>query len=150
MGVPRQVYSDIRKAAPWPFPPALFVHMPRDERTAAAVAEDIATLQSQARVAPPHSRLLESPRTWLHEPQPMPAHRPPLLLASHAGASLQGVATKELRHDPLPVTPTFFSDRIEGVSTAVSARLYDALNGGSLLDEKGLLKADPRCVQRCI
>lgn len=55
-----------------------------------------------------------------------------------------------MRHGPLTVTPTFFSDRIEGVSTAVSASLYDALNGGSLLDEKGLLKADPRCIKQCI
>ena len=70
--------------------------------------------------------------------------------ASHAGASLQGVATKEVRHGPLPVTPTFFSDRIEGLSTAVSASLYDALHSGSLLDEKGLLKADPRFVRRCM
>jgi hypothetical protein len=84
------------------------------------------------------------PTRCLHTYLPLP------LIASHAGVSLQGVSTRELRYDPLPVTPTFFSDRIEGVSTAVSARLHDALNSGSLLDEKGLLKADPRCVRQCI
>lgn len=47
MGVPPGVYSNVRQAAPWAFPPAMFVHMPRDQRTAAVVAEDIAALKAQ-------------------------------------------------------------------------------------------------------
>lgn len=49
MGVPIDVYKDVGKSLAWPFPPTLFVHMRRDQRTAAAVTRDIAALQAEVR-----------------------------------------------------------------------------------------------------
>ncbi len=49
MGVPSDVYKDVGKSLAWPFPPTLFVHMRRDQRTAAAVTRDIAALKAEVR-----------------------------------------------------------------------------------------------------
>lgn len=49
MGVPPHVYEDLNKAVARPFPPTMFVHMPRDKRTAAAVAADVEALKAQVR-----------------------------------------------------------------------------------------------------
>lgn len=49
MGVPPDVYKDVGKALAWPWPPTLFVHMPRDQLTAAAVDADAAALKAEVR-----------------------------------------------------------------------------------------------------
>lgn len=102
MGVPPSVYQDLNTAAARPFPPTMFVHMPRDKRTAAAVAADVEALKAQ------------------------------------------GVATLEVKHEPVPLSGTFFSARIEDVSVQLSGQIFRAFKDGGLLDGKGLLKADPR------
>ncbi len=58
---------------------------------------------------------------------------------------LQGVATREVKFEPLPLSPRFFADRIEGVSAETSAQMVAALRDGGLLDEAGKLTSDPRC-----
>lgn len=45
---------------------------------------------------------------------------------------------------PLPVTRTFFSDRIDGVPPEVSSCVRDALLEGALLDSAGMVREDPR------
>ena len=49
--------------------------------------------------------------------------------------------------EPLPLSETFFSDRIGKVTPAVSAQLFRTLKDGNMLDGKALLKDDPRCFQ---
>jgi len=45
---------------------------------------------------------------------------------------------------PLPVTPTFFSDRIESISTETSKLMVAALREEKLIDESGKLLENPR------
>ena len=49
-----------------------------------------------------------------------------------------------LAADPRPLRPSFFSDRIEGVTPKVSQQLFDALRGGGFLDAHGYLVENPR------
>lgn len=93
-----------------PFPPTLFLHMPRDGRTAALVSKCVGRLSQQGRpvaeigaapqpAAAPHTRLPHAP------PSPPPS----------AGAP------------PLAVTDAFFT-RIPGVGGPLSARIAAALS----------------------
>jgi len=45
---------------------------------------------------------------------------------------------------PLPVIPTFFSDRIEAISPKTSRLMVAALREADLLDESGMLRENPR------
>lgn len=49
-----------------------------------------------------------------------------------------------MKHEPLPLSGTFFLARIEDVSVELSGQVFQAFKDGGLLDDKGLLKADPR------
>ncbi len=44
MGVPSNIWSEHLPSLKWQYPPAAFVHMTRDSRTAAVVADDVAAL----------------------------------------------------------------------------------------------------------
>ncbi len=44
MGVPSNIWSEHVPSLTWQYPPAAFVHMTRDARTAAVVADDVAAL----------------------------------------------------------------------------------------------------------
>ena len=44
MGVPSNIWSEHLPSLKWHYPPAAFVHMTRDARTAAVVADDVAAL----------------------------------------------------------------------------------------------------------
>ena len=56
----------------------------------------------------------------------------------------QGVDFVLLAADPQPLRPSFFSDRIEGITAEVSKQLFDALKGGGFLDAHGYLVENPR------
>lgn len=58
---------------------------------------------------------------------------------------MQGVHYALLAADPTPLTPDFFTRRVEEINATVSAQLYDALKISGLLDEHGYLPRDPRC-----
>lgn len=49
-----------------------------------------------------------------------------------------------LAADPQPLSPRFFSERIEEISAEVSQQLYNALKGGGFLDDHSYLIEDPR------
>ena len=44
MGVPSRMWSEQLPSLKWQYPPAAFIHMPRDIRTAAVVADNVVTL----------------------------------------------------------------------------------------------------------
>ena len=46
---------------------------------------------------------------------------------------------------PRPLSPEFFSDRIDGINAETSGKLYEALKKADLLEADGRLKHDPRC-----
>ncbi|CEM07910.1 unnamed protein product [Vitrella brassicaformis CCMP3155] len=50
---------------------------------------------------------------------------------------------------PVPIQPSFFSDRIEEVDEELSSRLHKALLEKKLIDGKGWLRHNPRDSQRC-
>lgn len=68
---------------------------------------------------------------------------PQLFRAPHA--YVQGLKAKEVAVHPQPLSPSFFSERIDGIDAKVSKKLYDALKHALLLDNDGLLRYDPRC-----
>jgi len=102
MAVPPDVLRQPARGGGGRYPPALFVHMPRDERTAAYVAMDVAEIRAQ------------------------------------------GGEAEEWRAEPLPITPTFFSERIDEIDAGTSVEIFAALRGGGLIDGGGLLLEDPR------
>jgi len=55
-----------------------------------------------------------------------------------------GVPAHDWPQPPLPLTPLFFSDRIEGITPQLSQRMFTALKTAGYLDDKGLLSHDPR------
>jgi len=58
-----------------------------------------------------------------------------------------GLAVLNNVAEPLPLSETFFYDRVETISRTDSALLYAAIKGGGLLDDQGLLLEDPRSSQ---
>ena len=62
---------------------------------------------------------------------------------------LQGVAAANISVSPVPVTPTFLSERIADLSKATSMAIHQALRDARLLDADGMLIKDPRwaCLQ---
>ena len=97
MAIPPQMLEH-----PSPFPPTLFVHMSRDERTSAMVHRCVRKLRGG------------------------------------------GSAAAQLLVRPLPITPTFFSDRIDGLDAAASKQVVDALASARLVGADGQLSDDPR------
>ena len=57
---------------------------------------------------------------------------------------LQGVAAANISVSPMPVTPTFLSERIADLSKATSKAIHQALRDAGLLDADGMLLKDPR------
>ena len=75
------------------------------------------------------------------------------LCGSHSGCpsaacllcpGLQGVAAANISVSPVPVTPTFLSERIADLSKATSKAIHNALRDAQLLDADGMLVKDPR------
>lgn len=54
------------------------------------------------------------------------------------------VTAAELKCVPLPITDTFFSSRIDGISDRQSQKLANVLRDNGFLDEQGYLREDPR------
>lgn len=59
---------------------------------------------------------------------------------------MQGFLVKEISVKPQPLTPAFFSDRIESMPAATSAAIFRAFSDEGMLDEGGMLLEDPRRV----
>eukprot|EP00271_Cylindrocystis_brebissonii_P015516 TRINITY_DN38427_c0_g1_i1.p1 TRINITY_DN38427_c0_g1~~TRINITY_DN38427_c0_g1_i1.p1 ORF type:complete len:499 (+),score=39.80 TRINITY_DN38427_c0_g1_i1:719-2215(+) len=87
-----------------PYPPSLFVHMPRDERTADGVQEAISLLKSN------------------------------------------GVNAAELQCPEIPLSDTFFSERIECIDKDTSRQIFEALRSSSAVGEDGRLARDGRAL----
>ncbi len=63
----------------------------------------------------------------------------------HCGSHcMQGLTAKGVAVHPQPLSPTFFSDRIDAVDAKVSGKLFEALKQAGLLNGDGHLKDDPR------
>lgn len=84
------------------YPPSLFVHMPKDGRTAEKVGRSMELLR-EARVR-----------------------------------------TAEVKCNEFPITPTFFSEKIPGIDSRLSARIFSVLKDSGLLDRKGFMRMDGR------
>lgn len=61
------------------------------------------------------------------------------------GLGVQGVPVNEVVVKPRPLTPSFFSDRIESVSNDTSAAMYGALLAEGCINSTGYLVDNPRC-----
>lgn len=61
-----------------------------------------------------------------------------------AALTQEGVATKTIGVTPRPLATSFFSERIEGITTATSQRLFLALQEAGLVAADGLLRENPR------
>jgi hypothetical protein len=134
----------------------MFVHMPRDGRTAGYVKSNAQLLKSigvpvRARLAHVHTRgLLRRPPT-----PPRPGGAPPLP-GFPSGAVLQrgvcrracpplGPQVRIIEVEPMPLNKTFFSARAPGnISAAQSAATFDALDKAGMLDERRYLDQNPR------
>ena len=57
---------------------------------------------------------------------------------------LQGTQVNEIVVKPRPLSPVFFSDRIEGVDNATSAAMYNALLTEGCINSTGYLVENPR------
>ena len=94
-------------------------------------------LSSCVRLLPHAALLLASP---VQQPPKCPCAACLLCLG------LQGVAAANISVSPVPVTPTFLSERIADLSKATSKAIHNALRDARLLDADGMLVKDPRWV----
>lgn len=56
----------------------------------------------------------------------------------------QGVKVKEVAIAPLPLTPTFMTERVDFFGSEQSIAVFEALKEGGALDQSGFLITDPR------
>jgi len=105
------------------YPPTYFVHMARDEHTAAAVRKCVRALRGRGSRAAERS----------HPPLPLGPSRDSRSLACPA---LLHLCTPSIHTF---AGPTFFSARISGIDDALSGRLVGALRSAGLLDGEGML-----------
>jgi len=56
----------------------------------------------------------------------------------------KGCDASEIVAKPIPLTASFFSSRITGITPDVSSEIFQALRTNGFLDDKGYLVGDPR------
>ena len=129
MGVPSQLWAEQLSGLTWPFPPAAFVHMPRDTRTAGVVADNIATLR-KAGISTTELRIASTAVT-------------PATLAD----AIEEVRARQTVIETVDLLLAAFASiklPASQVSMEVSQRIYKGLKAGNMLDQSDRLQHDPR------
>lgn len=75
---------------------------------------------------------------------PKDQHIKRLIAVNMAEMRKKGVHVKEVGCMELPLTPSFFSDRIPGLDQALSVMLFELFQAKGFVDDKGYLKDDGR------
>lgn len=108
----------------------------------AALSIQIMALPPARLTAPLPDKRLYPPSLWVHMPRD--AHTAEKVAADVAALRSQGSVAEELEVQPQALTPLFLASRIRGVSPNSSMAAVQALQDADLLDQAGMLRADPR------
>ena len=132
MGVPSNIWSEHLPSLKWQYPPAAFVHMSRDTRTAAVVADDVAAL-GEASIPTVEIRVEPAAMTPATFSETIEEVRN---AATHSDVSCNN--SRRLCNIWLQAAACV------QVDMQTSERIYGAFKDGDMLDANDRLQRDPR------
>ena len=131
MGVPNRIWSEHLPSLKWQYPPAAFVHMPRDTRTAAIVADNVDAL---GKAGIPTVELRVEPA----------AMTPATFAQAIEEVRKTAIALLQCKHVLLVCGKQQQTAAHVQVDMQMSERIYKAFKDGDMLDANDRLQHDPR------